>query len=90
MKVWSFKNYTSCESYRENKNLVKKWFYQCECKQHYKELFAFLYGLQLEELLDDEVNLLIEEIDNKGFNAFLKQYYQFRHLGFNSKIILLA
>lgn len=87
MKVWSFKNYTSCESYRENKDLVKKWFYECKNIEDVKKLIAFLYSVKKNDILDSEIEKLIGEISKNGVDAFLKQYYQFRHLGFNSKIL---
>lgn len=89
MKVWRFKKYEKTE-FKDNDNILKTWFYQCENRQHYRELFAFLYNLDIEELLNNEVESLLGDIENFGIDAFIDQYKRFGHLGFYSRIVLIA
>lgn len=89
MKTWEFKNYEKTKL-KDDKNNLKRWFYLCENNHHYKELFAFLYGLHVEELLDNEVEYLLEDIETFGLHAFIDQYYKYRHLGFFCKIVLAS
>ncbi|MBS4893803.1 MAG: hypothetical protein KHZ90_08510 [Veillonella parvula] len=90
MKIWNFKNYADCESYRENKDLIETWFYECKSLEDVKKLIAFLYSINEEDILDHEIERFIGEINTHGIETFLKQYYQFRRFGFLSKIILVA
>lgn len=89
MKVWRFKSYTSCESYKQNKDLVKKWFYECKNIEDVKKLIAFLYSVKKNDILDSEIEKLIGEISKNGLDVFLEQYYKFRNLGFTPNILII-
>lgn len=89
MKVWRFKKYEKTE-FKDNDNILKTWFYQCENRQHYKELFAFLYNLDSEELFDEEIENLLIDIKEHGIHAFIEQYKRFGHIGFSSRIVLVS
>lgn len=88
MKIWSFKDYIGCESYRGNKDLIKSWFTQCKSMEDVKKLIAFLYSIDEKDILDQEIEKLIGEINKNGLELFLKQYYQYGKFGFTSNILI--